>query len=869
MKKKQIIILASAAVVGVASVFCIRPVRTLFCGEPPSIQQTTLHTAQTNTGFTVTEEGVARVYTDYLGYESADSAEILIVVQKDGLDIIREQYTVQKKSHFQTYEYPLYEEGTYHCEVVYTVFGTDGTKDVITFDGDAVCERPAESSSSTPITPKPILPTEEVLYDQNGKIIEKLLIEYDENGIRIRDTVTDGNGLLLARISYHSDCLYPNAYYTLGKLERVADGIAPLAAKSLTIMDKNGIPSLIANQEYTENAILFTMTDGEQDVLLSEKREYDETGTLISATEYDAQGNAVETRRYEYHENTYTCITQNAQSPELVLHEIYRENGLLLTEKTFDQNGVLIKTVDHDYDDGSQRLKSVHYNEQNVKTLEVLYPVPADGLQRTERAFSANGEISGEKGYDVDGNLIRSASYTLGVISYETIYDKDGTVKAQTTYQKTDAERIEYGPNGTIAYTTSYQYDENRNPIQEIRYQGERPISAVFYLADGQKFSLTYTSDGQAKTAEYTDANGVLTQKRTYGEDVYQCSVFRYDDNGRIIEETLTSIENFGSIMISPPIPTFVIRNATLISNRFTNIKIPLMSVQTRKYTYDGENVSRISAYNNDGKLVMRINYRYQQHGVSEILYYEDGSTLVEKHQFLYRANGTLMKKTISYLGADAVVGDIETEYAADGITPTRNITYNTDGRMIIQIKYRADGQIDKSLAYSDEMLTHTTQYSYDKNGVVLDSQTTDRDGKLLSHDVYKNGRIVSEKEWVRQTVITTSSNPNEKSKTTEKTVVRQTTYSYDRYGFLVSKREERDSELYCLTTYQYSTKGILNKKTITVDEGNMISDYDSYGIITQEKLTVTYNVLNPQIAPFPMPATVTHSCVYDFENNA
>lgn len=97
------------------------------------------NTLQTNTAFSIAQDGTAYVYVDYLGYKNLTSGAVISVTLEKQTEsgewniVQNKTYTANGAYYYQTYTYPLENEGTYRCRVVYTVSGI-GEPDRIPFE---------------------------------------------------------------------------------------------------------------------------------------------------------------------------------------------------------------------------------------------------------------------------------------------------------------------------------------------------------------------------------------------------------------------------------------------------------------------------------------------------------------------------------------------------------------------------------------------------------------------------------------------------------------------------------------------------------------------------------------------------------------
>ena len=98
------------------------------------------HTMRTSTSFTISDDGLAEVYTSYAAYEDVmTEAVITLTIKKRILLLFWDEITTFTISSTETlfnhtFQRRLSETGTYKCEVEYVVYGTAGEADVIPFE---------------------------------------------------------------------------------------------------------------------------------------------------------------------------------------------------------------------------------------------------------------------------------------------------------------------------------------------------------------------------------------------------------------------------------------------------------------------------------------------------------------------------------------------------------------------------------------------------------------------------------------------------------------------------------------------------------------------------------------------------------------
>ena len=787
MKKKYIILCFLLLVITVTALSA-HPILALFEGIGDGAKPANLHTALTNTSFSVMEQGIARVYVDFIGYDSAVRADIGVTIQKDGNVIIRETYAVHGDQHVSVYEYPIYETGEYFCTVVYTVRGADGSSDVITFEGKAVCHTAAER------VPEIALPTEELLLDQNGNVREKLLIEYDKNGARVRDTVYDAKGNKLAELRYHSPSPSDakNAYYALGTLNAIKSIKIPRATADFTVWDANGEKLLSGSNECpNENQVYLTVIDGNDEFMLSERREYDDADRVILTIEYDEDGAAVGSKTYEYREDGYICGSfHNGESAYM----------------SYTNDDVL--------------QKAEYFNEENRLESEVVYQFDtkkqiAIPVSRTEYQYDPDGFLKTSENYNGEDTLTKRTEYLDGKPEKETEYKKNSKVYQQTVYQ----------------------YQENGKLQKKTCYRDGRLFATWYPLKNSELLYVEYDEIGIANFVQYRDRNNTLVEQIRFESETsaYEYSTFRYDENGRMTEEISKTLYGYGNFFhddsirllstnyrVYPALPESLLTNASVETGR-------------RTYQYGAHGLTEMSIYKND-VLTYIEGYAYRESGT------------VHKKTASHYQNNMLSSETVTDYAEDGKTPIRQTEYNRGRRILSRTY-YDADGNP--EIKTAFDNEIPVQITYYEynengDFLSSTntdpngvflskTEYTYGADGLLLSAQYINHQGVALTHVdfKYRDGKRVSKTSKQVESVLVPSADGTLHME--QKEITRLTTYVYDRDGFLTEKTERANQILLRHTYYQYHSSGMLNRMIVVTEDGQMTTDYDPYGIVTKE----------------------------------
>ncbi len=729
-RKKKIVVISAITAFSILLVLFLSPVvYALFRGDTPPASEMNLHTATTHTSFNITEEGYGRVYVDYLGYESAVKALIRVRIEGNGKTVVDEEYVMEGNQGDQTYEYPLYDVGVYHCEVIYTVIGSNGEQDVIPFEQSAECKTAAA---------RPIVTTEELLYGEDGLVKERILIEYDGEGNRVLDTVYDRDGNTVAEIRYHTDSPFPKDYYQLGEIEALKNGDLPFSVASFTVWTEK--PAVSGTQQYgASGEITVTLSLADGVLLLSEMREYDETLRLSAVTAFDETGALVDVSRYEYRKDGKSLLTR----------EFYTD-GVPGKRAEYDEDGNLTRELL--YTDGELSAESTYYRSGGVREAYLRegdrawrteYTTSGESLYVTEISFDEHGRPIEETKRNRSGRMVARRLYAEDgrVEYYEFDYDGSAKLVEITGADGAVISRATYGADvGSFDHKT-YIYDENGRVVEEIRKNIGSLMSG--YLENGalRTFDPSYkpssppvfsgTSLPQSVlfeiTAIMTPLMTTSTKKYTY-LDNGNIETVTYDQKQRVLMKGLYEYE--GELLMRytsvdaqdvTQEANYVYReDGTLLEERIVN-------------HYDDElTTTTIRSYREDGQ-ISEILYEYS--GEKEIYTYDTDGILQEV--VMLRADGSAKRRSIY---EDGLLKE-ETTLAQDGTVENRT-TYR-DG-----IPMRYEQTVDPLLKIEKEL---TITYMYDENGFLVEKIINYHDGKGFStiHYEYSAQEMLTEK-WAR-----------------------------------------------------------------------------------------------------------------------
>ena len=239
-------------------------------------------------------------------------------------------------------------------------------------------------------------------------------------------------------------------------------------------------------------------------VLVSTYEISKESNDIVHVTEYNENGKP--TAKYVYFKVHSPSGTDSLSLRETYTYE-YQANGRLYKEdfaehdsspkktgREFNENGVLVKVYDLDYND--------------------------TGVYK--------GVISD---YDENGNVIRHEEITGSIRKITSYtYGENGKPKKSVT---------EYYNNGVLGSTASNDYDENGNKLREIDYTAEGNV--IYKCSETSSGSVTeeffeYNGEGKLTYRKMvTDGEVIIEEKNTYNASgvLIKEELYDYRTNGR------------------------------------------------------------------------------------------------------------------------------------------------------------------------------------------------------------------------------------------------------------------------------------------------------------------------------------------------
>ena len=208
---------------------------------------------------------------------------------------------------------------------------------------------------------------------------------------------------------------------------------------------------------------------------------------------------------------------------------------------------------------------------------------------------------------------------------------------------------------------------------------------------------ITYTKeDGRLKMEETYNSNGLL----------FSTIIYEYDEKGKLVKQAEFGISDAPTGYKSFE---YDAKGQKILMTSFVADTAKDYSEEYRtNYEYDGNgNLTRATS-TRDGKIVSVTAYEYKDGLLSNEKNYEGESFVASEYKYEYDAGG---KKT-RCVRIDNIEGD----------TSENRYTYTSDGLLLADLSYDADGEV-----------ISRTEYSYDDNGNAIKLSVYNARGALIS----------------------------------------------------------------------------------------------------------------------------------------
>lgn len=237
----------------------------------------------------------------------------------------------------------------------------------------------------------------------------------------------------------------------------------------------------------------------------------------------------------------------------------YDEQGNMLSHKLYYLGGTLVEETYYTYNDQGQLIlaKGSDYAE-TYDHFEIHYSYDSDGNRIGVKNYS-DGELSRERTYDTQGNLVEETTYNGDTYYLHTVYtySDDGHILTSRTERadglrsgtdytydekghllREENFRIRDGKRTTWTYQHTYDANGNRIRTDYVDSDGDRQYDEYTYDAMGNMLSCMKTVDGQTTGNLWTyDAQGRMLTHEFVGksESFSSHDAWTYDEEGNVV----------------------------------------------------------------------------------------------------------------------------------------------------------------------------------------------------------------------------------------------------------------------------------------------------------------------------------------------
>lgn len=645
--------------------------------------------------------------------------------------------------------------------------------------------------------------TEEV----NGKEARRWTYGYDEKNRVLLEAYSE-KGVEQTRTTYAFDGsgkLTEKAYYTKGKEQwretyhpdggYTKDSHPQEHEDCREIFNKNG--DLVELIFYCDGA------ESYRSIFI-----YNDKGQLTQDINYE---NGIESCRSQYFYNEkgeeirvrmefpLAKVESNVKTTHNRVSVVYRE-GKLLTE-TYFENGTMVRQCH--YDDNGQLIKEALYQEGTVHTTHcreydsqgnciLLITTDAAGEEtcRTEYFYdeenrlteSIQGEEITRYTYDAQGNLLTQVTTVADAVIRSEEY--------RCTYENESLTRKEYLLNGQL--NTVWYYNSNGQVLEQVSYtDGKETGSELYTYWDHhvQAWRDAGGSTGELSNITAMDSMGVVLCRSYYQNDVPLMEEY-FNTKGQLVQKIY--YQN-GTVTRELTVYEYTYEEAetdTVTAQRVTGVHFPALdnSPFSYYYEYDGGKLIR-GIFNGDDWVETVYNRSYDLPLYADwVDCYTDENC---RREFTYDEQGRLTQ--VCYHTAEEET--FRTTYAYDSAGNLAEEATYWSGELEERIlyTYNAKGQLTEKLTQSDQLPTHRYTLRYDDRGNCIEERVESDD----SVSVY--------------------------------------TFRFDEKNNLLEERFTSDGEEGYQYTYHYDSKGMLQQRINHTAEGDYVEtfEYDKAGRLT------------------------------------
>ena len=406
---------------------------------------------------------------------------------------------------------------------------------------------------------------EETDYDKDDKIVRQVEIEYDTAGREIKWECYDEYGRCTIQRIYtrdeHGKLIQYDEYYnghtTKEEYERDENGNT---IKSISY-DSDGNITQIYEYEYDEMDREIRCISYDDDETVAYWREY----------EYDEGGNKIRSRSYNITENQeYTTYEWKYDENGREIYSSYETNDIVeeKQENEYDEDGNIIREIRTSYDSDtgqkqSQMIKKYTYDENknrigyaeshhdDEKTYSFLWEREYDENDRKTAFYLYDNETAAsyksESRYDENGRMISYTGFDKSgnvLVKRETEYDTSGKVIRKNEYDADD-NLIRYFKN---------EYDDFGSLTRQAMYE-----NGILKSEKQTSYTYHYIGNIDLVAADYMDDNMTLEEYNLKQREIFTGflsgeEMVRYyigadnAEDGKIVKKTITDLLDFDHI---------------------------------------------------------------------------------------------------------------------------------------------------------------------------------------------------------------------------------------------------------------------------------------------------------------------------------
>jgi len=683
--------------------------------------------------------------------------------------------------------------------------------------------------------------------DEEGNITEYI---YDTDGVTLLKQVKplDGKTAYTEEADQNNFEIITYTYYDSKEVNNIK-GLMKTKTdeKGLTTYTYNNYGDVISitngNNEktvYSKNKLGWVLTEQINDGYITEY-EYDNNGNttsikkdsnLVSKVEYNYQNKPVKVFDGNCKEKTvFTPLTSglNWNSNHNLLTNVESETICDAIIYEYDISGNKIKETDREGNTITYKYDQYGNVTEKISPNESSYLYEYDSLNRLIKTSFKDGE---------NITLLEEKSYTIASTSTTTTKTYTNDTEFKTTVEsynnrnwksieklETNQATINYYKNGQIYYTV-----DRNGGYTYYYYNKANRLSKKCIQADSYYICTLYTYDNSGRLIEEKLGKNKVSYNGTPSS--YIVTTYQYNDIGQVIKKITSSGEE---IEYTYDIYENVIQEKTKISED---------KYQTKTYEYNYLN--KVTKENLEGIITT-----YEYDGVGNIIKKTTGENVVTKYEYNknYQVTKTILdnitqeEKMYDNMGNIIIKTDSNgnaTNYIYD---KRNNVIKETNARNLVII-YSYD--YNNRLIETKDAKNNVIHYVYDKFDNVISKTTNDTITYQYTYD--KNNNVLKEIDPLGNTTTYAYDKTNKVARVTDK-LGNYKTYAYNVLLNVVTERNEKGIYIY----YTYDDRGNCIEKKL----GSTIIEQNEYDLMNnlvkktdanKNVMTYEYNVLNQLI---------------------